>query len=344
MTRRRLITALVVVALAIALGAGWFISTRAARTTVATATATTQTLDVVVTAQGTMAAGSASTVTAPTSGVLQSVAVTDGQQVEQGQLLGTMDAQPLDQALAQAEAQYAAARAMATGTDRLTRARDAATHSAQLAVDIARANRDKAELKAPAAGTVQFASLSLAPGLPPLFTTAAGSSVTAGMALFTVVSPDALRFDAAVDEADIAGVQVGQTATVTLDAFPGRPFTGLVEALRPAAVTTSTGGVAFTTVIKLDAGDARLLTGMTGDADIATESIADALVVPVQAVVADGASRHVWKIDNGVAHKVAVEVGPSTDTLTQVTSGLAAGDVVATTNLTALAEGGAVDA
>ena len=316
MTRRRLITALVVVALAIALGAGWFISTRAARTTVATATATTQTLDVVVTAQGTMAAGSASTVTAPTSGVLQSVAVTDGQQVEQGQLLGTMDAQPLDQALAQAEAQYAAARA----------------------------NRDKAELKAPAAGTVQFASLSLAPGLPPLFTTAAGSSVTAGMALFTVVSPDALRFDAAVDEADIAGVQVGQTATVTLDAFPGRPFTGLVEALRPAAVTTSTGGVAFTTVIKLDAGDARLLTGMTGDADIATESIADALVVPVQAVVADGASRHVWKIDNGVAHKVAVEVGPSTDTLTQVTSGLAAGDVVATTNLTALAEGGAVDA
>lgn len=113
-----------------------------------------------------MAAGSASTVTAPTSGVLQSVAVTDGQQVEQGQLLGTMDAQPLDQALAQAEAQYAAARAMATGTDRLNRARDAATHSAQLAVDIARANRDKAELKAPAAGTVQFASLSLAPGLP----------------------------------------------------------------------------------------------------------------------------------------------------------------------------------
>ena len=109
-------------------------------------------------------------------------------------------------------------------------------------------------------------------------------------------------------------------------------------------MTTSTGGVAFTTVIKLDAGDARLLTGMTGDADIATESIADALVVPVQAVVADGASRHVWKIDNGVAHKVAVEVGPSTDTLTQVTSGLAAGDVVATTNLTALAEGGAVDA
>ena len=42
MTRRRLITALVVVALAIALGAGWFISTRAARTTVATATASVE--------------------------------------------------------------------------------------------------------------------------------------------------------------------------------------------------------------------------------------------------------------------------------------------------------------
>ena len=342
MTKRRVVTAAIVLALVVALGVGWWLSNRAARPTVATAPATTQTLDVLVTAQGAMAAGGASTVTAPTSGVLQRVDVTDGQQVEQGQVLAAMDVQPLDQALAQAQAQYAAARAMPTGRDRLNRARDAATHAAQLAVDIARANRDRAELASPAAGTVQFATLSLAPGLPPLFTTAAGASVSAGMTLFTVVGPESLRFEAAVDEADVAGVEVGQSATVTLDAFPGRPLTGTVGALRPAAVTTATGGVAFTTVISLEPGDARLLTGMTGDADIAIETIPDALVVPVQAVVADGASRHVWRINDGIAHRVAVEAGPSTDTLTQVTSGLADGDVVATTNLTALSEGGAV--
>ncbi len=343
MTKRRLITLVIIVAALAALVGGWWFSTQAARPKVATATATTQTLDVVVTAQGTMAAATAATVTAPSSGVLQKVAVTDGQEVAAGDLLASMDAQPLDQAVAQADAQYAAARAMPTGSDRLNRARDAATHAAQLAVDIAKNHRDQAELRAPVAGTVQLASLSLAPGLPALFTTASGASVSAGMTLFTIVSPDALRFEAAVDEADIAGVQVGQAATVTLDAFAGRPFTGTVEAIRPAAVATSTGGVAFTTTLKLDAPGVRLLTGMTGDADIATDSIADALVVPVQAVVTDGSSRSVWRLENGTAHKVPVEVGPSTDTLTQVTSGLAAGDVIATTNLTALKEGGPAD-
>lgn len=343
MKKRRIITAVIVVALAAALAVGWWVSTQAARPKVAVTAAASQTLDVVVTAKGTMAAVHAATVTAPTSGVLQKVAVVDGQQVTEGDLLASMDTQPLDQAVAQAEAQYAAARAMPTGSTRLNHARDAATHAAQLAVDAARTHRNDAELRAPATGTIQLASLSLAPGLPPLFTTASGVSVSAGMTLFTILGPDALRFEAAVDESDIAGVQVGQAATVTLDAYAGRPLTGTVEAIRPAATSTNTGGVAFTTTIKLDAGDAHLLTGMTGDADIATQSIPDAIVVPVQAVVADGTSRHVWKVDNGVAHKVAVEVGPSTDTLTQITSGLATGDLVATTNLTALKEGGAAD-
>ena len=102
-------------------------------------------------------------------------------------MLGTLDAAPLDQAVAQAAASYAAARAMPTGSDRLNRARDAATHSADLALKLARDNRAKAELKAPVAGTVQFTSLSLAPGLPALFTTAPGVAVSQGMTVFTVV-------------------------------------------------------------------------------------------------------------------------------------------------------------
>ena len=343
MTRRRLITLGIVLALVVALAAGWWVSTRIARPSVAVVKAVTQTLDVAVTAAGTLTPAASASVTAPTQGTLGTVVVSDGQQVEAGQLLATMDAAPLDAAVAQDQAQLAGARAMPTSTTRLRQARDTAIHAAQLALDIAKANRDRADIKAPAAGIVQFASLSLAPGLPPLYTTASGSLVTAGLTLFTVVTPDSLRFDAAVDEADIAGVQVGQQATVTLDAFPGRPFTGTVEAIHPAATATSTGGVAFTTTIRLDAGDARLLAGMTGDTTIGTSSVPDALVVPVQAVSVGGGDRTVWRIADGVAHRVTVEIGPSTDTLTQVVAGLSAGDEVAMTNLTALTEGAGVD-
>ncbi|WP_300077665.1 efflux RND transporter periplasmic adaptor subunit [Propioniciclava sp.] len=343
MKRNRIVAAAVIALLVIAVAGGAWWSTQSARTTVAAATASTQTLDVTVNAKGTIAPDAQSTVTAPAAGTLASVAVTDGQNVDAGQLLGTMDTTPLDAAVARAEADYAAARAMPTGTDRLNRARDAATHAAQLALDAARANRDKAELKAPVAGTVQFTSLSLAPGLPALFTTAPGVAVTEGLTLFTVVEPSSLRFDAAVDESDIAGVQAGQSASVTLDAFADEPFSGTVAAVRPVAVSTSTGGVAFTTVITLDAAGKTLMNGMTGDVDIATASIPDALVVPVQAVVSDGAGRFVWVIDGGAVRRVAVEVGASSDTLTQITSGLDAGVQVATTNLTALTEGARVD-
>lgn len=344
MTKRRAITLGVVLALVAALAAGWWFSTQTARASVAVAEASRQTLEVTVNAKGTITPDAQASVTAPTAGILASLAVTDGQAVEAGQLLGTMDAAPLDRAVAQAEASYAAARAMPTGTDRLNHSRDAATHAAELALDQARADRAKAELKAPVAGTVQFTSLSLAPGMPALFTTAAGVSVTQGMTLFTIVDPSSLRFDAQVDESDIAGIAVGQAATVHLDAFARTPLTGSVEAIRPVAVATSTGGVAFTTVIKVDPAGKALMNGMTGDVDIATASIADALVVPVQAVVSDGSKRYVWAVDNGTVRRVDVEVGPSTDTLTQVTAGLDAGVRVATTNLTGLTEGARVNA
>lgn len=342
--KRRTLTIAVIAALVLALAGGWWFSTQYARTTVATATASNQTLIVTVTAKGTVTPDTQATVTAPVAGTLASVAVTDGQAVDAGQVLGTMDAAPLDRAVAQAEAQYAAARALPTGSDRLNRSRDAATHAAQLALDQARADRERAELKAPVAGTVQFTSLSLAPGLPALFTTAAGVAVTQGMTLFTIVDPASLRFDAQVDESDIAGVAVDMPASVHLDSFADTAFTGTVESVRPVAVSTSTGGVAFRTVIRVDRAGKALMNGMTGEADIATAALPDALVVPVRAVVSDGSKRYVWVVDGDTVRRADVSVGPSTDTLTQVTGGLDAGVRVATTNLTDLTEGARVHA
>lgn len=342
MTKRRIITAVVVLAVLGALVAGWALSQRGARPTVQTATATTGTLAVTVQASGKLVAPTATSVSAPTNGTLASVAVTDGQQVTAGQLLATMDAAPLDLAVTQAQAQAAQARAMPTGTTRLNNARNAAIRAADAALQSARNDRAKVEITAPAAGTVQFTSIALTPGTAPLFETHAGASVTSGVPLFTIVDLAQLRFEAQVDEADIAGVKPDQPATVTLDAFGGKSFAGKVASIRTASVTTSTGGVAFPTQVTLDAAGARLFVGMSGDAAIELDAVADALVVPSQAVVAEGGRRYVWKVTNGVATKTEVAVGAATDTQVQVTSGLASGDVVATGNLTGLTDGAAV--
>lgn len=342
MKTRRLVTAAIVLVVLGALVAAWALSQRGTRPTVTATPVATQNLAVTVTASGKLVAPQATSVAAPTNGTLASVAVTDGQQVAAGQLLATLDAAPLDLALTQAQAQAAAARAMPTGTERLNNARAAAIRAADAAVAAARADRQKVEVKAPVAGTVQFTSIALAPGTPPLFETHAGATVTSGVPLFTLVDLGQLRFEAQVDETDIAGVQAGQLTDVLLDAFPGTPLVGKVATLKTAAVATSTGGVAFPVQVAFDAAGLRTLVGMSGDATVHVKEVPGALVVPTQAIVSDGAKRYAWKVANGAVTRTEVTLGATTDTLAQVTHGLVAGDSVATGNLTALTDGMAV--
>jgi HlyD family secretion protein len=75
---------------------------------------------------------------------------------------------------------------------------------------------------------------------------------------------------------------------------------------------------------------------MTCRAEIFTATNADALAVPIQAIlveedlVADETRREVFVVRGGRATKVAVEVGLSDDTYQEIVSGLAPGDEVVT--------------
>jgi len=266
--------------------------------------------------------------------------------------------------LAQAKAQREAARAMPDDTDALESARDAAIHAADAAASAASASQEaaaaaqsaasdalktaeanaaKASITAPVDGTVTFPVLAITSldGTGPK--AAAGASVSTATPVFTIVDLTQVTFSAQVDEADVAGVKAGATASVTLDAYPGRPFTGTVAEIGTSSVTTKTGGVAYLVKVPLTPGDAVLRLGMSGDVALATQNVAGALVVPAQAVQSDGAKHYVFKVAAGKVARVEVAVGAATDTLTQITSGLAAGDVVATSQLGSLKDGASVN-
>ncbi len=369
--RRRIIAGIVVLAVVAALVAGYVISTRGAKTTITTGTAVTQDLSVTVSASGTVDAASRVSVFAPVAGTLATVNVTDGQAVKAGDVLATLDTSALDTVVALAKAQVAAAqaqarsasaqlavaRAMPHNTTALASARNAAIQAANAAGDAAaaaqaaasaslaaaRANAGKASITAPVAGTVTLGILAIT-GLDGSGPTAApGASVTSSVPLFTIVDLGKVVFAAQVDEADVAGVAAGQKATVTLDAFPARVFEGTVSEVATNSITTKTGGVAYLVKVPLTPGDAVLRPGMSGDVALATSDVAGALVVPVQAVQTDGAKRYVFKVSGTTVSRTAVTVGASTDTLAQLTSGLAAGDVVATSQLAALTDGASVN-
>lgn len=217
------------------------------------------------------------------------------------------------------------------------------------ALALAKSNLAKAELCAPRDGIVVFdsaasalaaasgASASGASGKPTV-----GSSVSPASAPFTVVDFDALVFDAQVDESDIAGIKPGAKATVTLDALPGKSVATTVERIDKTAVATTTGGTAFSVLMRLDGASDRLLLGMNGSADIEVRSLPDAVTVPIEALVQEGASEYVFVVADGHVRRVAVRTGTLTDTQAQITSGVSAGDEVATSDLSALKDGAAV--
>ncbi len=82
-----------------------------------------------------------------------------------------------------------------------------------------------------------------------------------------------------VDEADVGLVQEGQTATFSVEAYPGRVFTATIAQLRYGSQITN-GVVTYTTMLNVDNPDLVLRPGMTATAKIVAKHINDALLVP----------------------------------------------------------------
>ena len=109
-----------------------------------------------------------------------------------------------------------------------------------------------------------------------------------GTTLMTISDLAAIDAEIKVAEADVLRIQLGQAATVTLEAIPGVPFTGRVVEIGASALPiTGTGAAAreFKVKVRLDQPDPRLRPGLTCDAEVLTAERQNVLVVPLQAVV-----------------------------------------------------------
>ena len=87
-----------------------------------------------------------------------------------------------------------------------------------------------------------------------------------------------MQVEAAIDESEIGRVRIGQQATFTVDAFPGRSFTGAVKQIRKAATNVS-NVVTYTVIISATNPNRELLPGMTANVRIVTDSRNDVLKV-----------------------------------------------------------------
>lgn len=114
-----------------------------------------------------------------------------------------------------------------------------------------------------------------------------GTTVPEGTALFTIGSTTAFELVVAVDELDIANVEVGQTVDIALDALAGATYTGKVTGISGTGNYIS-GMTTYNVSINVDQSE-EILSGMSARADILVASHQDVLLIPVSAIkTADG--------------------------------------------------------
>ncbi len=247
------------------------------------------------------------------SGKIASVEVDYNARVTAGQVLARFDRESLLAQLAQAQATLAASRAAVAqaSTDRDRTARDlvrverlygdkvlsdsdhdnavaaarlndervnsaqAQLAAQQAAYSVARTNLDHSIIRAPIDGVVITRNVDPGQTVASALQTPILFQVAADLRKMRVV--------AAVDEADIGEVAVGQRAVFTVNAYPERLFEGRVTEVRNSPVVVQ-DVVTYGTVIEVDNLDLALKPGMTASARVRTASAVDVTRVPAAAL------------------------------------------------------------
>jgi len=194
-----------------------------------------------------------------------------------------------------------------------------------------------------------------------------GTMNNPGSLLLTVADLSVMEAKVQVDETDVPGITIGDSAAVRIDAFPNQVFSGRVTRIANSAVQTlgqQQGGnqqqsVDFEVIITLDNPPAELRPDLSATADIITEQRRGVLAVPIialqvrdregkkfkaaddeeaKAVEAAGGDQEagrrseevtgVFLMQDGKAQWVPVQIGIAGDRYFEVRSGLRGGETV----------------
>jgi len=179
---------------------------------------------------------------------------------------------------------------------------------------------------APISGTVTGLSLQIGSVL----TAQSNTSGTATAQKIASIQTDASPIISVnLTQIDTPKVKVGNRATLTFDAFPGKTFTGKVVSIDTIG-SVSSGVTTYPAVIKLDTEVPEIFSNMTASASIITQMKDNVLLVPVSAVQTQNGQSTVRVIKNGKMEQVNVETGLSSSTQVEIISGISEGDEVIT--------------
>ena len=211
-----------------------------------------------------------------------------------------------------------------------SQARDEAENNlkvAQADVELMQARLSKLALHAPFNGTIGLRLVSV------------GEYVKEGQDIVNLESIDPLKVDFRVPELALSQVKDGQTLQVTLDAIPDQAYDGRVYAINPLI---DANGRAVVIRAQVSNRDGKLRPGMFARVRLFTSEVKDSALVPEESLFPVGDDKYVYKVVGGKALRQRVEIGQRREGKVEITSGLAADDVVVTAGHLKIRDGAAV--
>lgn len=261
-------------------------------------------------------------------GKLSYVNVKTGDTVYGGEVIAGLDTQDLAIALQQARNTFVADDAAAKKAEDDVKGHDADETFAQKETrTAAQVARDNAYDSIKAAQNALNNAVLISPisGVVTQAIKVAGQNIVTTDLIAQVVDTSSIYFDTDVDEADIGQIKIGQTAEISLDAYPNSTFKGSVEQILPQTKTISSGATVVTVRIRMTNPPAEFVNGLSGQSSITISEVKNALTIPQEALRDDDTV--VEEINNRLTSK-KVTTGIRSDNDVEIKNGLTEGEKV----------------
>jgi len=203
-------------------------------------------------------------------------------------------------------------------------------HAAQAQVQEEQALIDEKTVRAPFAGRLGLREVDLGQYLP------------AGTAIVTLQALDPIYVDFYVPQQSLGGLAVGQTAQMSVDAYPGKQFAARVTAINPKIDPASR-------MVQLRAtlpnAHSQLLPGMFATVMVNVGAVRQQITLPNAAVVYNAYGSSVFVVvpgKNPTVREAAVTTGDTRGDQVAILTGLNAGDEVVTAGQVKLRPGAAI--
>lgn len=165
-----------------------------------------------------------------------------------------------------------------------------------------------------------------------------GETVATSKVVVSMIDDSIYKVDISIDELDIGQLEIGQNATISLDADRGRPRQGIVESIGWVA-TIQGNMVTVPVTVRLNEVDPILRPGYTSTVQIAVIEANDVIRIPIEAINNESGQNIVTKVIDGEPVSVPVQTGITDGVWVEIVSGLEAGDQIVGLNYRGVSSG-----